>query len=277
MPNIGFGTFRLTGYDTVFSALDSALSSGYRFIDTAQAYTNESDIGKALGILMPKYGLERKDLFITSKLSTNNMKADKVRPTVEDTLRDLGTDYVDLFLVHHAKPGWLDAQDPQVRDARKESWLEMEKLHSEGKLRAIGVSNYELRHLNEMATYATVQPAVLQCEFHPHYCRRDFVTEVRRRGIHFQAFASLGRNNPALISEPLLVQLAEKYKVPVTHILLAWPMALGMSVLPKSVNPVRIKDNFEARKVNMEEEDVEKIWGLHKNMNYTLCRPWEVL
>jgi len=277
MPSVGLGTFRLTGYDSIFNSLDAALGCGYRFIDTSQAYTNEADIGRALSILMPKYGLERKDLFITSKLYTQNMKTEKVRPSVEQTLKDLGTDYVDLFLIHHARPQWCDAQDPQCKVGRRESWLEMEKLHSESKLRAIGVSNFELRHLDEMATYATIQPAVNQCEFHPHYARRDFVTEIQRRGIHFQAFASLGRNNPALVTEPLLVQLAEKYRVPVTHILLAWPLALGMSILPKSANPERVKDNFEATKVKMEQEDVEKIWGLHKSVNYTLCRPWEVV
>jgi len=277
MPLMGFGTFRLTGYETIFNSLDAALKSGYRLIDTAQVYKNESDIGRALATLMPKYGLKRQDLFITSKLSTLNMSSEKVRPSVERSLIDLQLDYLDLFLIHHAKPDWLDAQDPKVKDARRDTWLELEKLHAEGKLLAIGVSNYEIRHLDEIAQYGTVQPSVLQVEFHPHYCRRDLLTEVRRRGIHFQAFTSLGRNNPTLISEPLLIELAQKYKCPIAHILLAWPMCQGIAVIPKSANPDRVRENFEAEKVKLSDEDVEKVWGLHKNINYTLCRPWEVL
>lgn len=128
-----------------------------------------------------------------------------------------------------------------------------------------------------MAQYAKIQPAVNQCEFHPHYCRRDLVDEMRRRRIHFQAFTSLGRNSPELMAEPLLRELAEKYKVSVAQILLAWPMSQGIGVIPKSSTPNRIKENFEAVNVRLSQEDSGKIWGLHNGMHYSVCRPEEVL
>jgi len=277
MPLMGFGTCRLQGADTIFNSLDAALDSGYRLIDTAQGYKNEAEIGRALEILMPKYGLKRGDLFITTKLQTGNMTTEKVRSSVEQSLIDLKMDYVDLFLIHHAKPSWLEAQDPKVKEVRKETWLEMERLHAEGKLRSIGVSNYEHRHLDEMTNYASIHPSVLQVEFHPHYCRRDFYDGVRQRGIHFQAFTSLGRNNPALFAEPVLIELAEKYQVPISNILLAWPLSQGIGVIPKSATPERVKENFKAINVKLNEEEIEKIWALHKNVNYSMCKPWEVI
>jgi len=277
MPLFGFGTFRITEYDSILKSLDAALGCGYRSIDTAQFYQNESHIGQALTILLAKYRLERKDLFITSKLLPGNMTTEKTRSSVEQSLRDLKTDYIDLFLIHNSRAGWLDEKDPKNKDARRESWLEMEKLHAEGKLRSIGVSNYESKHLDEMAAYAKIQPSVLQVEFHPHFCRREFYEDVVRRGIHFQAFTSLGRNDPTLMAEPILVSLAQKYGVSVSHILLAWPLAQGIGVLPKSENPDRVRDNFKALNVKLSNEDVEKIWTLHKNVNYTLCRPWDTV
>jgi len=280
MPLMGFGTFHLTETETISNALDAALACGYRLIDTAQIYKNEAEIGKALKILMPKHGLKRGDLFITTKLHTSNMTTEKVRSSVEQSLIDLKMDYVDLFLIHHAKPNWLEPQDPKVKDARKETWLEMERLHAEGKLRSIGVANYELRHLDEMTDYATIQPSVLQFEFHPHYCRRDFINGIRQRGMHFQAFTSLGRNSPTLFAEPVLIELAEKYQVPISNILLAWPLSLGFGVIPKSASPDRIRENFKAINIKLSEEEVEKIWGLHKNITYALigvCKPWEVI
>jgi len=276
MPLIGFGTSKITDFDTILSSLDAALECGYRLIDTAQLYENEQHIGRALQTLMPKYELTRTDLFITSKLLHSNMSKEKIRPSVEQTLKDLQTDYVDLFLIHYPKPSWADNKDPNNKVARKECWLEMEKLHGEGKLGSIGVSNYETAHLSEMASYQSVRPAVNQCEFHPHYCRRDLFDRSKEAGIHFQAFTSLGHFNSALVSEPLLVQLAQKYQVPVSRILLAWPMMQGISVLPRSTNPDRIRDNYEAVHAKLTQEEVEKIWGLHKGVNYSLCKPWDV-
>jgi len=277
MPLMGFGTSGLKDYDSILIALDAALECGYRLFDTAQFYENEAHIGRALEILMPKFELERKDIFITTKLNFSNMTKEKIHSSIDQSLSNLKTDYIDLFLVHYPRPDWLENQDPKVKDFRREIWLEIEKWHAEGKLRSIGVSNYELRHLDEMANYATIQPSVLQVEFHPHYCRRDYFDNVRQRGIFFQAFTSMGRNSPTLFSEPLLIELAEKYEVPVSNILLAWPLALGIGIIPKSATPERIKENFKARNVKLSEGDVEKIWGLHKHVTYTKCKPWEVL
>lgn len=128
MPLIGFGTFRLTGTDTVHQALDTALATGYRLIDTAQMYENETEIGNSLKTLLPKYGLKRENIFITTKLHANNMGKDKTRQSFMESLKKLQTDFVDLFLIHYPKAGWLDNKDAANKEVRRESWLEMEKL-----------------------------------------------------------------------------------------------------------------------------------------------------
>lgn len=152
---------------------------------------------------------------------------------------------------------------------------------AEGKIRAIGVSNYEIRHLQEMKEYHKdsegVPPSVNQCEFHPHYCRFELVEYCQKNNIHFQAFTSLGRNNPNLHEEPILKQIAEAHCLSVPQVLLAWPMALNISVLPKSSNPDRIKENFRSNELRLNEREMEQIRTLNRGVNYTLCTPWEVI
>lgn len=140
------------------------------------------------------------------------------------------------------------------------------------------MSNYELSHLDEMSNYATITPSVNQVEFHPHFCRREFFNELRRRGIHPQAFSPLGRQASGLVEEPLLIELSKKYEISISQLLLAWPLAQNISVLPKSNNPQRIRENFGSVNAKLSDEDVEKIWSLNKNEGYvSFCKPWEVL
>ncbi|KAH7731549.1 Protein C35D10.6 [Aphelenchoides avenae] len=188
MPSIGLGTYQVTSKTDIYAIVDAALDAGYRFIDTAQVYKNEGYIGRALKELLPKYGLTREDIFITTKLSPANQGSSKVEPSLIRSLESLQTDYVDLFLIHWPGTSHADIRSPLNKTRRMESWAEMERLHKNGKCRAIGVSNYEIRHLEELLQQTTVLPAVNQCEYHPHYYQMDLVEFCGRNDIHFQVF-----------------------------------------------------------------------------------------
>jgi len=276
LPLFGFGTFRLTGAD-VQPALDSALGAGYRLIDTASAYGNEQEIGDALKFLLPKHNLARKDIFITTKLS--RMGVDGTEESLQRSLKQLQTDYVDLYLVHYPKGRWdsstdRDEHNPEIR---RKVWLEMEQVHSKGLTRAIGVSNYEISHLEPMQSYATIKPAVNQCEYHPHFQRKPLVDYCRTHNIHWQAFTSLGRNDPDLFGEPVLKKIAAAHNSTVGQILLAWPIAKGISVIPKSATAARIVENFGASKIKLSAEEVKEIDTLDRGKHYTKCEGWNVL
>lgn len=267
---IGVGTWEMKDKDVLYDVLDAALAAGYRLIDTAAVYGNEAFIGEALVRLLPKHGLKREDIFITSKLATRDQGAAKARAGALQSLSNLQTEYLDLYLVHFPGVEGIPSDDPRIKELRKESWLELEKLHREGKLRAIGVSNYLVRHLEEMDSYATVTPAVNQCEFHPHLIPEDVVELCRRRGIHFQAYSSLGTaaNKAKLFAEPIVQQLAVKYACGPARLLLAWALNQGVSVLPKTSSPAHVKDNFSALEIKLDQADIDALSALGKGQRY---------
>jgi len=277
MPLFGFGTFRLNPSE-VQNALKTAIDCGHRFFDTAAAYGNETEIGTALKQILPTYNLKRSDIFITTKLKPVDYGKDTTRQAFMKSLDQLQCDYIDLYLMHYPGPSSqaVDAKRITNQELRRETWLELEKIKEEGLVRAIGVSNFEIRHLQEMKSYAKITPAVNQCEFHPHLQRRSLVDYCTQAGIHFQAFTSLGRNDPELMQEPILVEIANAHNVPVSHVLLAWPYQMGISILPKSANPDRIRSNFEARNLVLTDDEMKKISTLDKNKSYTTRTPWEV-
>jgi len=277
MPVFGFGTFRLNPSE-VQIALKTAIDCGQRFFDTAAAYGNEAEIGTTLKEILPIYNLKRSDIFITTKLKPVDYGKDTTRPAFMKSLEQLQCDYIDLYLMHYPAPNppVVEAKKSTNQDLRRETWLEMEKIKEEGLVRAIGVSNFEIRHLQEMKNYAKITPAVNQCEFHPHMQRRSLVDCCTQAGIHFQAFTSLGRNDPDLMEEPILVEIAKAHNVPVSQVLLAWPLQLGMSIFPKSANPDRIRSNFEARNLVLTDDEMKRISTLEKNKSHTTRTPWEV-
>jgi len=270
MPLIGFGTYQITGADPINSVVDAALKAGYRFFDTAQVYQNEAELGAALETHLPKYGLTRADIFITSKLGSHDVE----KATLE-SLSKLRTDYLDLFLVHYPRNFFKGSDnDPENPRMRKEVWLVLEKLLASGKLRAIGVSNYEIKHLAEMNAYATVKPTVNQCEFHPHFTRAALFEYCKANGIHFQAYTSLARNNPELMNEPIVKKIADKHNASVQQVLLAWAICQNVSVLPKSVTAERIAANYRAIDVHLAADEVTAISNLNRDKPYTLTTPW---
>jgi len=275
MPLMGFGTFKVTGGETIGSVVDAALKVGYRFFDTAQVYQNEAELGEAFETLLPKYGLTRADIFITSKLQPMDYE-DAVKATKE-SLSKLRTEYLDLMLVHYPKSFFSGTDDdPQNPQRRKDTWLAYELLLAGGKLRSIGVSNYEIKHMEEMNTYANVKPMVNQMEFHPHFTRAALFDYCKANGIHLQAHTSLARNNPDLIGEPVLKKIAAKHNATEQQVLFAWAMYQNVSVLPKSVSPERMASNFKATELQLDAGEILEITSLNRDKFYTLANAWKV-
>ncbi|CAB3402508.1 unnamed protein product [Caenorhabditis bovis] len=263
MPLIGIGTWQITKEETLYNVIDAGLKTGYRFIDTAQVYQNEAAIGRSLERLLPAHGLKREDIFITSKLAPANAGAEKAPKSIEKSLENLKTDYLDLLLIHW--PGsWLKSADTKNKQLREESWKVLCDYLEKGKLKAIGVSNFEIEHLEELKKVSNIVPAVNQVEYHPHFHQDDLVKYCQDRDIHFQAYSSLGsptyREN--LFSDSVIAELAKKYKCSIPVLLLGFAYCQGISVLPRTTNPDHAVANFEVTKLTISQEDIDKMLSI---------------
>ncbi|XP_074659149.1 glyoxal reductase-like isoform X2 [Tubulanus polymorphus] len=268
MPIIGFGTFQIKG-EAVKNCVKVALETGYRLIDTADVYRNEAEIGAALKeILTPESGLNRSDLFITSKLPPYSQGSASARNACLNSMKNLGVDYLDLYLIHWPGVKGLQLDDPRNSELRKQSWLELEKLHKEGLVKSIGVSNYMINHLQELFTYCTVKPAVNQCEHHPHLNQQKLIDFCKENDVYLQAYSSLGKGEQSLISEPLIREIASRINKTPAQVLLRWAVQNGTAVLPKSEKSDRIKENFDVFSFELSAEDFEKLNSLHKEVHY---------
>uniref|UniRef100_A0A914ICZ4 NADP-dependent oxidoreductase domain-containing protein n=1 Tax=Globodera rostochiensis TaxID=31243 RepID=A0A914ICZ4_GLORO len=283
MPLVGLGTYKLSvDQELVNAAICAALQSGYRQFDTAKLYSNERELGDAFEKSLPKFGLRREDIFLCTKFWAlpPDQASVKVPQLVEESLLNLKTSYLDLVLIHYPKPG--PPQDENNADAegnlasRRECWRALEKMPKD-KVRSIGVSNYEVRHLEEMDGYASTMPAVNQVEFHPHFRRKDIKAYCDDRGIFFQSFASFARQNSELLNEPTVVELAQKHDTTPQNVLLSFATSQGVGVVPKSTNPQRIHANFECLQLKLSTDDIRKLCSIPERGNYIRNTPWLVL
>ncbi|KAF3836943.1 hypothetical protein F7725_004407, partial [Dissostichus mawsoni] len=249
MPLLGLGTYKLVGPEDVYQAVDAALAAGYRSFDSAAVYRNEADLGRVLKELLPKNGLTREDVFITSKLGPK----DQGRERWKEPSLDLG--YIDLYLIH-----WPGTQGRVVNDQRNpgnraESWAALEKLHAQGKLKAIGVSNYTPAHMRELIQSCKIPPALLQVEFHPRLCQTELRKVCEEYEVCFQAYSSLGKGE--LVTDPVVLE-----------VLLRWAVQQGVPVLPKSSNPDRIKDNAKLFDFTLSDTDMDRLSALDCEHKY---------
>uniref|UniRef100_F1L2U3 Aldose reductase B n=1 Tax=Ascaris suum TaxID=6253 RepID=F1L2U3_ASCSU len=277
-PLIGLGTYKVTGQETVTAVVDAALKAGYRMFDTAKYYRNEPELGNALQDLLPKYGLEREDIFITTKFfpsATNNKEF--ARKMVDESLRDLKTSYLDLMLIHYPKANDCANDDPRNVINRHDAYVELEKIKAEGKIRSVGVSNYEINHLEEIKAFGKMMPAVNQIEFHPHFTRQSLHDYCDKEGVFFQAFSSLARNHEDLIGDPVIKRIAEKHATSPQLVLLAWAHGIGVGIVPKSANPSRVVENFKVVELKLSQEELAEIGKLNRNKHYIRCDGWNVL
>ncbi|CAO4369931.1 unnamed protein product [Caenorhabditis nigoni] len=263
MPLIGMGTWQIRKEETLHKVIDEGLKEGYRFIDTAQVYGNEAAIGRILEKVLPQHSLKREDIWITSKLGPANAGLKAARKSIEKSLKDLKVDYLDLMLIHW--PGSsLKSENPKNKVLRQESWDVMCEMMNEGKLKAIGVSNFEISHLEELKKSSTVVPAVNQVEYHPHFHQDELVNYCRDNNIHFQAYSSLGSPTyrEDLSKEMLIVELAQKYEVEIPVLLLGFAFCQGISVLPRTTKPEHVVSNFKVTKLAISPSDIERLLAL---------------
>ncbi|XP_071020079.1 glyoxal reductase [Oncorhynchus clarkii lewisi] len=265
MPLLGLGTYRLRGPDEILQAVDAALSTGYRSFDTASVYRNEADLGRALRRLLPEHGLSRADVFITSKLGPKD-QGSRAREGALRSLELLDLDYIDLYLIHWPGTQGLGVGDKRNPENRAQSWAVLEELHAQGKLRAIGVSNYTPGHMKELLEGCCVTPAVIQVEFHPRLSQGEMRHLCGENGVCFQAYSSLGTGS--LLQDPLVVQIAQGYGLTTAQVLLRWAVQQGVPVLPKSSHPTRVAENGHVFDFELTAEDMERLGGMDCGQKY---------
>ena len=253
MPMAGIGTFLLTPDEAEASVL-AALEDGYRLIDTANAYVNEKAVGRA----MKKSGLKREEIFLETKLWPSFYEDDNA---VDKTLERLGTEYIDLLLIHQPAGNYVAG------------YRQMEKAYKQGKLKAIGLSNFNQGQIEEILGLCQVKPAVLQTEVHPYFQEQELKKFLSKEGMVIQAWYPLGHGDKALLEEPLFTELAKKYGKTNAQIILRWHIQDGNIVIPGSKNPAHIQDNFDLFDFSLTEEEMAKIAALDKNTRYYTSTP----
>ncbi|XP_063546773.1 uncharacterized oxidoreductase YtbE-like [Cydia strobilella] len=249
MPLVGFGTFRIRSADVIRSVVESALAAGYRLFDTATVYGNEKHLGDALRLLLPKFALTRQDIFITTKLSPRDAHTkDIIKEACRKSLASLGFETIDLYLIHFPGMANLSSADTQNIKLRSQAWEALVECYNEGLVRSIGVSNYTIRHLQELQVCNFgVVPAVNQVECHPYFPQKDLLQYCHGTGIALQAYCSLGGTSSGtatLLHDPVVINAAQKLGVSSGQLLLAWATQQGISVIPKSTHAERIKENI---------------------------------
>ena len=253
MPMAGIGTFLLSPDEAEASVL-AALEDGYRLIDTANAYVNEKAVGRA----MKKSGLKREEIFLETKLWPSFYEDDNA---VDKTLERLGAEYIDLLLIHQPAGNYVAG------------YRQMEKAYEEGKVKAIGLSNFNQGQIEEILGLCQVKPAVLQTEVHPYFQEQELKKFLSTEGMVIQAWYPLGHGDKALLEEPLFTELAKKYGKTNAQIILRWHIQDGNIVIPGSKNPAHIQDNFDLFDFSLTEEEMAKIAALDKNTRYYHSTP----
>ncbi|MCD8188983.1 MAG: aldo/keto reductase [Clostridiales bacterium] len=253
MPLAGIGTFLLEPDDAEASVL-SDLKGGYRLIDTANAYLNEKAVGRG----MKKSGLVREEIFLETKIWPSFYEQSDV---VDRTLERLGTDYIDMLLIHQPAGNYIAG------------YRLMEKAYKEGKVRAIGLSNFTIAQVQEILNICKVKPSLLQTEVHPYFQEAELKSFLAKEGMVIQAWYPLGHGDKTLLEEPLFTTLADKYGKSNAQIILRWHIQAGNIVIPGSKNPNHIKANFDLFDFALTDEEMEQIATLNKNVRYYTSTP----
>ena len=268
IPVIGLGTYQIP-LQNCTSVVSSALNAGYRHIDSAIFYRNHKAVASSIS------GYDRNSLFISSKVPPNMQSYDTCIKAVENSLLELDTTYLDLMLVHWPGVTGLSPSDPKQVDLRHETWSALEELYKQGKIKAIGVSNFLIIHLEKLLKVAKVKPTVNQVEFHPWCYSPDLLNFCHNEKIIIEAYSPLARGLQELWQDSTLSQISEKYSVTKAQVLLRWNIQKGNVILPKSVNPARIEENSKLDFI-LNEDDMSKLSEL-KTQKRTCWDPNSIL
>ncbi len=247
MPMLGFGTFKIPDGEVVIQSVMTALELGYRHIDTAAVYKNE----RGVGLAMRRSGIAREEIFLTSKVWNNDQGYDTTLKAFEKSIHCLGVDYLDLYLIHWPKP------------LNKETWRAMEHLYKEKRIRAIGVSNFHIHHLEDLLTECEIKPMVNQIEFHPRLMQRPLLDFCNKHQIQYEAWSPLMQGK--IFNIPLMQELAAKYHRTVSQIVLRWDIQMGVITIPKSTNAERIQENMDIFDFEISDEDMQAICSLDED------------
>ncbi|MDB5238895.1 MAG: hypothetical protein JWO00_230 [Candidatus Parcubacteria bacterium] len=261
IPVIGLGVWKAEDGAEVEAAIGHALDAGYRLIDTAMIYGNEEGVGNAIR----NSGVPREDIFVTTKLWNEDQGYENALRAIDTSLGLLGLDYVDLYLIHW--PGAGNIWSGKALNKREETWKAMEEIHASGKAKAIGVSNYTVRHLEEMKKYAKIKPAVNQVEFHPFLYQEELLAYCKDAGIALEAYSPLARGEK--LADPRVTEIAKKYGKSNAQVFIRWGLQHGCIVIPKSVREARIKENIDVFDFEISPEDMKAIDALNENLHIT--------
>ena len=248
IPQLGFGVFLVPPADTKEAVLN-AFEVGYRHIDTARIYDNEEGVGAAI----THSGIAREDLFVTTKVWNDDQGYDSTLKAFETSMAKLGLEYLDLYLIHWPAP----AQDRIV-----ETWQALEKLHADGRVRAIGVSNFRVEDFEKLRSAGLSTPAINQVEVHPYLTTSELRSYHEAHGIVTEAWSPIARGR--VLDDPVLLEIAANHDRTVAQVVLAWHLALNHVIIPKSVTPARIRENFEIFDILLSPDEIAAITGLDK-------------
>ncbi|MGG3804962.1 aldo/keto reductase [Metabacillus fastidiosus] len=248
MPWFGLGVYKVEDGQEVINSVKSAIKAGYRSIDTAAIYKNEEGVGQAV----KEAGIPREQLFITSKVWNSDQGYESTIAAFHESLKKLDLDYLDLYLIH-----W------PVKETYKETWKAMETLYKEGKVKAIGVSNFHIHHLEDLMEEAEIIPMVNQVEYHPRLTQKELLSFCQNNNIQLEAWSPLARGR--FFDDPILIELSQKYEKTAAQIILRWDLQTGVVTIPKSVHEHRIIENANIFDFELSNEDIAKIDSLNQN------------
>jgi diketogulonate reductase-like aldo/keto reductase len=252
MPQIGLGVWQAKDGQEVETAVSTALQCGYRLIDTAAVYGNETGVGRAIAAS----GIPREEIFVTTKVWNADQGYEQTLAAFHKSLERLGMDYVDLYLIHWPVP---------AKDKYVDTWKALEKLYSDGKVKAIGVSNFTVEYLERLMNESTVIPAVNQIELHPYLSQKKLRDYCAQHDIAVESYSPIGGAGGNLLNEPILKEIGERYGKSPAQVVLRWHIQNDLIVIPKSVTPERIAQNIDIFDFELDDSDMNRIDQMNNN------------